>query len=55
MSSVIVFCLLFGFFGIKKAYENIRLIGFGEYRSAIEYKDGELKLFDFVIKINFFG
>ena len=49
ISSVIVFCVLLGLLGTAKAYENIRLIGFGEYRSAIELKDGKFSFFDFSI------
>ena len=49
ISTVILCCLIFGITGIIKAYENIRLIGFGEYRSAIELNDGTLKIFDFEI------
>lgn len=37
--------------GISKAYEQIRLIGFGEERKAIELKDGELLFFDFKLRI----
>lgn len=51
LSSVIVFCLLFGVLGVFEAYENIRLIGFGEYRKAVEYEDGVLKVFDYEIDI----
>lgn len=51
LSSLIIFCIIFGFLGISRAYENIRMIGFGEYRSAIEIKDGEIKIFDFCIEI----
>ena len=51
VSSVIVFNILFGFLGISKAYEQIRLIGFGEERKAIELKDGELLFFDFKLRI----
>lgn len=51
ISSVIVFNILFGFLGISKAYEQIRLIGFGEERKAIELKDGELLFFDFKLRI----
>lgn len=51
LSSVIMFCIMLGFLGIAKAYENIRLIGFGEYRSAIEYKNGVLNIFDYKIEI----
>jgi hypothetical protein len=52
ISSVVIFCLLFGFIGIAKAYENIRLVGFGEYRSAIEIEDGKLKIFDMEIVLD---
>lgn len=52
ISSVIVSCLIFGFLGISKAYENIRLIGFGEYRTAIDIQDDKILIFDFEIKIN---
>ena len=50
ISSVVVFCLLLGIFGITKAYEGIRLIGFGEYRSAVEIDNGEIKIFDFTLQ-----
>ena len=50
VSSVVVFCLILGFFGITKAYEGIRLVGFGEYRSAIEIDDKGIKIFDFTLK-----
>lgn len=51
ISSIIVFNLLFGFLGISKAYENIRKIGFGEYRKAIEIKEEKIIFFDFEIRI----
>ena len=44
-------CFFIGIYGSFKAYENIRRIGFGEYRSAIEYSDGNLKIFDLEINI----
>ena len=50
VSSVVVFCLMLGFFGITKAYEGIRLVGFGEYRSAIEINDSSIKIFDFILE-----
>ncbi len=46
ISSVVVFCLFIGIYGITKAYEGIRLIGFGEYRSAVEIDGGNIKIFD---------
>lgn len=51
ISSTLVFCLCFGILGTMKAYEQIRLIGFGEYRHAVEFEDGVLKFFDVEIEI----
>lgn len=50
LSSVILFCLVLGVLGIIKAYEGIRLVGFGEYRNAIEINNDEIKIFDFNLK-----
>ena len=47
LSFIISSCILFGFWSVCKAYESIREVGFGEYRKAIEIKDGEIKFFDF--------
>ncbi len=47
LTSVIIFCLVLGFYGICKAYEGIRLVGFGEYRKAIEIDGEEINIFDF--------
>lgn len=52
VSSIIVFNIIFAFLSISKAYENIRLIGFGEYRKAVEIKDGKLLFFDLEIDFN---
>ena len=49
ISAVVSSCVLFGFLAVCKAYSGIRKIGFGEYRSAIEIKDGEIKIFDHTI------
>ncbi len=51
ISSTLLLCLFIGVFGSFKAYEGIRQIGFGEYCSAVEYKDGNLKIFDFEIPL----
>lgn len=51
ISAVLSSCLLFGFWAICEAYENTRQVGFGEYRNAIDYKDGTIYLFDFQKKI----
>ena len=50
ISAMVAFCLILGILGIMKAYEGIRLIGFGEYRSAIEIENGGIKIFDFTLK-----
>ena len=50
ISGIVAFCLLIGILGITKAYEGIRLIGFGEYRSAIEIDEGGIKIFDFNLR-----
>ena len=50
ISGVVAVCLILGIFGIMKAYEGIRLIGFGEYRSAIEIDEGGIKIFDFNLR-----
>lgn len=51
LSAVILLCLIFGCYGMTKAYENTRLIRFGEYRHAVEYEDGTLYFFDFTIPL----
>ena len=43
-------CITLGFLGAARAYEAMRLIGFGEYKKAIETDDGSIRLFDFEIK-----
>lgn len=50
-TSLILFCLITGFLGMAKSYENIRKIGFGEYRKAVEIEDGNIKFFDFQINL----
>lgn len=51
ISAVVSSCILFGFCAVCVAYQNIRQVGFGEYRNAIEYKDGTLRFFDYEKKI----
>ena len=36
---------------MARAYSEIRLIAYGEYRKAIEIEDGTLKFFDYEIKL----
>jgi len=52
LSSVIVLCLCIAFFGTTKAYEGIRLIGYGEKRRAIEITENGIRFFDGFIKIS---
>ncbi len=47
---ILAFAILI--YGICKSYLQIRRIGFGEYKNAVEYKDGVLSVFDFEIVIN---
>ena len=49
ITAVIFICLFIAIYGMAKAYVNIRLIGFGEYRNAVEIKDGEFKFFDLTL------
>ena len=41
ISAVILLCLFIGFCGTARVYENARLIGFGEYKKAVEI-DGNI-------------
>ncbi len=51
ISFIAVFCIIFGIWATAKAYENIRLVAYGEYTQAFEiHKDG-IRIFDFEIKI----
>ncbi len=49
ISLVVIMCLSLGWIGISAAYENTVQTAFGECRSAIEIKDGKLRILDFVI------
>lgn len=48
---MLTICLFIGIFGISKAYENTKLTGFGEYKKAVDYEDGVLRILDFEIEI----
>ncbi len=47
---VLILCLMLGFGGIAKAYENTVRTGFGEYKKAVEISDGTLRILDFEIR-----
>lgn len=49
ISSVVALCFFSGLFGIAKAYENTRRIGFGEYKKAFALEDDGLRILDFKI------
>lgn len=49
ISFVVIFCLLFGLFATARAYENIRLVAYGEYRKAIEIEKDKIMIFDYEI------
>ena len=49
-SSLVIICLMMAFFGMAKAYENIRLVAYGEYRNAIEIDKDGITFFDYEIK-----
>ncbi len=51
ISAVVSSCILFGFWSACVAYSNIRKVGFGEYRSAIEIESGKIQIFDFEINL----
>ncbi len=49
VSFIIVFNIMLLVLGICKAYENIRLIGYGEYVSAVEIGSGYIRVLDYKI------
>lgn len=49
ISFVIVMCIYIIIAGIGESYKQIRRIGFGEYKNAVEYSDGVLYILDFTI------
>lgn len=51
ISAVTLLCFFFGIYGTAKVYENARLIGFGEYKKAVEFDGGTLRILDFEIEL----
>lgn len=47
ITTTILLCLFFGFYGVFSAYKNIRQLAFGEYRKAVEITEEEIKILDF--------
>lgn len=51
ISFIITICLYIIIAGIGESYKQMRRIGFGEYKNAVELADGVLRILDFSIKI----
>ena len=51
ISAVISACILFGAAAVCISYQKMRLIGYGEYRKAIEITENSIKIFDYEIDI----
>lgn len=51
ISSVAALCFFIALFGTARAYENTRCIGFGEYKKAVAYENGTLRILDFEFEI----
>lgn len=51
ISAVIALCLFIGIYGTSKAYENMRLVGFGEYKKAVQLDGNILRILDFEIEL----
>lgn len=51
ISFLIVICLYIIIVGIGESYKQMRKIGFGEYKDAVEYSDGVLRILDFNFKL----
>ena len=47
ISLIVAACILIFCFGIGKTYENIRRIGFGEYKDAVEITAASIRILDF--------
>lgn len=51
ISSVLALCIFIGICGTARAYEKMRLIGFGEYKKAVEIEGNVLRILDFEIEL----
>ena len=49
VTTVIVICLIFAALAVCEIYENIRYIGYGEYKDAIEITEENIRILDFTI------
>ena len=51
ISFVLALCLFIGIYGTAKAYENMRLMGFGEYKKAVQLDGSVLRILDFELEL----
>lgn len=51
ISLTVFICFYILIYGICESYEQIRRIGFNEYKNAVEYSNGVLRILDFTFKI----
>ena len=49
LTSVWLVCFIIIIFGICESYTQLRRIGFGEYKNAVEYNNGVFRILDFLI------
>ena len=49
LGTVISLSLILGGLSVFKAYENIRFVGFGEYKKAVEITENSIRILDFTI------
>lgn len=47
ISLCLALCIFIALFGAAKTYESIRLIGFGEYKRAVEITNTHIRILDF--------
>ena len=47
--TVIILCLIFAVISFCEIYENVRYIGYGEYKKAVEVTEEGIRILDFLI------
>ncbi|MBR5922719.1 MAG: hypothetical protein IKZ59_02885 [Clostridia bacterium] len=47
ISFILTSCIIYGFFGICAAYENMSQTAFGERKAAVSIDGGKLRILDF--------
>lgn len=51
LSGTVVICVFIMFYGTAKAYENTVKNSTGEYKKAVSFQDGVLRILDFEINV----